>query len=250
MGATPETLYARDGALHFAYQVVGDRGPDLLLVLSPTFPIDVIWDEPTAAGHLHRLASFSRLILTDLLGVGSSDSTPPNKPSMQLWTDGLVAVLDAVGSELASVFAMAESSLSVMLLAASHPKRVRSLVLSSPYACFLRAHDQSFGLREPDLAQFLDAFGRNVGTGALVDLLAPSWASDAAKRRWWARSERLACGPGDFMRAFDLFARTDGRPVLEYSGVNVGDAPTRRPTRAQWPCAGHRAAGVRPLQRR
>jgi pimeloyl-ACP methyl ester carboxylesterase len=67
---------------------------------------------------------------------------------MQSWTDGLVAVLDAVGSERASVFAMAESSLSVMLLAASHPKRVRSLVLSSPYACFLRARDQSFGLRE------------------------------------------------------------------------------------------------------
>jgi class 3 adenylate cyclase len=215
MEGTPETLYARDGALHFAYQVVGDHGPDLLLVPSPNFPIDLIWDEPTAAGHLHRLASFSRLILTDLLGVGSSDSAPPdNKPSMQLWTDGLVAVLDAVGSERASVFAMAESSLSVMLLAASHPQRVRSVVLSSPYACFLRAPDQSFGLRESDLAQFLDAFGRHVGTGALADVLAPSWAGDAAKRRWWERSERLACGPGDFMDAFDLFAHTDVRPVL------------------------------------
>jgi class 3 adenylate cyclase len=207
-------MYARDGALHFAYQVVGDHGPDVLLVASPNFPIDLIWDEPTAAGHLHRLASFSRLILTDLLGVGSSDSAPPNNPSMQRWKDGLVAVLDAVESERASVFGMTESCLSVMLLAASHPQRVRSVVLASPYACFLRAPDQSFGLRESDLAQFLDAFGRNVGTGALVDVLAPSWTGDAAKRRWWARSERLACGPGDFMNAFDLFAHTDVRPVL------------------------------------
>jgi class 3 adenylate cyclase len=30
MGRTPDTLYARDGDAHLAYQVVGDRGPDLL----------------------------------------------------------------------------------------------------------------------------------------------------------------------------------------------------------------------------
>jgi class 3 adenylate cyclase len=214
MGGTPETLYARDGGVHFAYQVLGDHGPDLLLVPSPNFPIDLVWDDPTSAGHLHRLASFSRLILTDLLGVGSSDSTPANKPQIQIWTDGLVAVLDAVGSKQASVFAVTESGLAVMLLAASHPQRVRSLVLSSPYANFLRTPDQSFGLRESDLPQFLDAFGRNVGTGALVDVLAPSWSGDAAKRRWWGRNERLAAGPGDFVYTFDLFAHTDIRPVL------------------------------------
>ena len=70
------------------------------------FPIDLLWDEPTVAGHLHRLASFSRLILTDLLGSGSSDAVPiHDRPAMQSWTDGLVAVLDAVGSKCASVFA-------------------------------------------------------------------------------------------------------------------------------------------------
>src|SRR5882757_9621579 len=106
MGGTPETHYARDGDAHLAYQVVGD-GPDLLFVPTPTFPIDLLWDEPTVAAHLHRLASFSRLILTDLLGVGSSDGVPPNdRPAMQSWTDGLVAVLDAAGSECASIFSM------------------------------------------------------------------------------------------------------------------------------------------------
>ena len=138
--ATPETRYARDGDAHLAYQVVGDGGPDLLFVPTATFPIDLLWDEPTVAGHLHRLASFSRLILTDLLGVGSSDAVPINdRPAMQSWTDGLVAVLDAVGSECASIFAMGESALPVMLLTASHPHRVRSLVLCSPFARYTRA---------------------------------------------------------------------------------------------------------------
>ena len=214
MGGIPETHYARDGDAHIAYQVVGDHGPDLLLVPSPNLPIDLIWDDPTAAGHLHRLGSFSRLILTDLLGIGSSDSAPADAPSMQLWTDGLVAVLDAAGSERASVFSMTESGLSVMLLAATHPHRVHSLVLSSPYAYFLRAADHPFGMPEEALADYIDVFGRNVGTGAVLDLLAPSWSGDAAKRRWWARGERLAGGPGDFMHAFDVFAHTDVRPML------------------------------------
>jgi class 3 adenylate cyclase len=216
MAAAPETHYARDGDAHLAYQVVGDRGPDLLFVPTATFPIDVLWDEPTVAGHLRRLASFSRLILTDLRGIGSSDSVPTNdSPAIQAWTDGLVAVLDAVGSERASIFSMSGSALPVMLLAASHPQRVSSLVLWGPFARFVRAPDHAFGMPEPVLMRFLAEFKDSVGTGALVDALAPSWAVDAAKRRWWARSERLAGGPGYITRLFELFLRTDITPVLE-----------------------------------
>ncbi len=195
MAAVPQTVYARDGDAHLAYQIVGDRGPDLLFVPTGTFPIDLLWDEPTVAGHLRRLASFSRLIMTDLLGVGSSDAVPiHDRPAMQLWTDWLVAVLDAVGSECASIFAMAESALPVMLMAASHPQRVRSLVLWSPFARFVRAPDYPYGMPEPTFTRYVDAFGDTVGTGAVADNLAPSWAGDASKRRWWARGERLAGG--------------------------------------------------------
>jgi len=216
MAGTPETLYARDGDAHLAYQIVGDGGPDLLFVPPSPFPIDLLWDEPTVAGHLHRLASFSRLILTDLLGSGSSDAVPiHDRPAMQTWTDGLVAVLDAVGSKCASVFAWSESGLPVMLLTASHPHRVRSLVLCSPFARFLRASDQPFGMPESALVKYVDSFEHTVGTGAMVDLLAPSWAGDAEKRRWWARGERLAGGPGYFKALYDVFVRTDVRPALE-----------------------------------
>ena len=216
MAAAPETHYARDGDAHLAYQIVGDGGPDLLFVPTAAFPIDLLWDEPTVAGHLRRLASFSRLILTDLLGVGSSDAVPINDhPAMQSWTDGLVAVLNAVESECVSIFAMSESTLPVMLLTASHPHRVRSLVLWSPFARFLYAADQPFGMTEAGLEKYIDGFERFVGTGALVEVLAPSWAGDAAKRRWWARSERLAGGPGYFKAMLDLFLNTDVRPALE-----------------------------------
>jgi class 3 adenylate cyclase len=216
MAAVPQTVYARDGDTNLAYQVVADNGSDLLFVPTATFPIDLLWDEPTVARHLRRLSSFSRLIMTDLLGMGSSDAVPiHDRPAMQAWRDGLVAVLDAVGSGCASVFAMGESALPAMLLAASHPQRIRSLVLWSPYARYLRADDYPCGMPEPAFTRYVDAFGDAVGNGAVMDVLAPSWSGDAGKRRWWARGERLAGGPGYFKAIFDLYLRTDVRPALE-----------------------------------
>jgi class 3 adenylate cyclase len=190
MASVPETVYARDGDAHIAYQIVADN--------------------------LRRLASFSRLIMTDLLGVGSSDAVPiQERPAMQAWTDGLVAVLDAVGSECASVFGTAESALPIMLLAATHPQRVRSVVLWSPYPRFLRAPDYPAGMPEPTYTRYINSFGDTAGTGAVADHLAPSWAGDAGKRRWWGRGERLSGGPGYFKAILDLYLRSDVRPAVE-----------------------------------
>ena len=216
MVSAPETHYARDGDLHVAYQVASDAGPDLLFVPTATFPIDLLWDEPAAADALRRLASFSRLILCDLIGVGSSDAVPvADLPAMQSWTDGIAAVLDAAGCDQVCIFAGAESALPAMLYAASHPERVRQLVLWSPYAHFPRTPEQPWGMPEPALATYLQAFETTVGTGALVDLLAPSRADDLAFRQWWARSERLSAGRGYFRHILELFLRTDVRAIVE-----------------------------------
>ena len=214
MADIPETRYARDGDLRIAYQVIGD-GPDLLFLPLANFPIDLLWDEPAVAAPLVRLASFSRLILTDLLGAGSSDPVPPgDNPPMQYWTDGLLAVLDAVGSDSASLFSMSAGALPTMMLAASHPQRVHSLVLWAPFARFLRAPDHPFGAPESLRAKYIAAFDDIVGTGATMDRLAPSWADDPPKRRWWARSERLS-RPRYLTTMWDLWSRIDLRPVLE-----------------------------------
>ena len=222
MAGTPETRYARIGDVHVAYQALADRGADLLFVPTATFPIDLLWDEPTVAGGLTRLASFSHLLTCDLIGVGSSDSVPiSERPAMQLWADGLGAVLDAVDSEQASIFAMSESCLPAMLYAASHPERVHSLVLWSPFARYLRADDQPFGMPEDALVRYISGFEETVGTGVVVEVLAPSWAADAARRAWWARGERLSGGPGYFAQVLDLFLRTDFRSALDSVRVPV-----------------------------
>ena len=98
---------------------------------------------------LPQLASFRRLILADLLGTGSSATVAiDEQPAMQAWVDGLITMLDAAGSGSTSVFAMAESTLPAMLLAATHSDRVRSLILFSPFAYYIRTPDRPFAAPE------------------------------------------------------------------------------------------------------
>jgi class 3 adenylate cyclase len=216
MTTAPATRYVRDAGTDIAYQVLGTSDHDLLYVPTATHPIDLMWDDPVLARGLHRLSTSFRLIACDLRGVGSSDPMWFTAvPVMQAWADGLGAVLDATGSERASIVAMAESSLPVMLYAASHPERVRSLVLSASYARYERAPDYPDGMPESALAHYLEAFHEAVGAGGLVDYLAPSRRDDQRFRDWWARGERLSAGRGYFLRILDLFLRTDVRPALE-----------------------------------
>lgn len=216
MTRKPKTAYARSGDLHVAYQIIGDRGPDLLFIPTAAYPIDLLWDEPSVAAYLRRLASFSRLIVTDLLGVGSSDAMPTTDlPAMRSWTDGLIAVLDAAHSQSTSVFATAESALPVMLMAANHPTRIRSLILWSAFARFSRGCDYPYGMPESTLGKYVKSAAAAFGTGALADVLAPTWIDDGPRRQWWSRSERLAGGPGYFSRLYELYMRSDIRPELE-----------------------------------
>ena len=214
MPGPPSTEYARFGDTYVAYQVTGS-GPDLLYVPTATHPIDLLWDDPVAARGLRRLAADHRLVLCDLVGVGSSDPVLyADLPAMQTWGDGIGAVLDAVGSERATILATAESCPPVLVYAASHPDRVRSLVLWAPFARYARAEDHPWGMPEPVLQRYVESYVDISGTGRLVDLFAPSRAGDDWFRAWWARGERLSAGRGYFARIVGLFLRSDVRAVL------------------------------------
>jgi pimeloyl-ACP methyl ester carboxylesterase len=75
----PETRYARSGDYSIAYQVVGQGDLDLVYVPGLASHLEVFWEEPAYSRFLHRLASFSRLILMDRLGTGLSDRLPGNE---------------------------------------------------------------------------------------------------------------------------------------------------------------------------
>jgi pimeloyl-ACP methyl ester carboxylesterase len=124
----PETRYARLGEDRLAYQVLGQGPPDLVLTIGSLGSIDLAWEEPGAALFLRRLASFSRLILFDRLGVGNSDPRPldPLSP-WESYAEELVAILDEVGSERTAIMAHLDAGPMALFFAATRPERTRGV---------------------------------------------------------------------------------------------------------------------------
>jgi hypothetical protein len=64
----PVTRYAKSGDIHIAYQVVGDGPIDLVWAPGYISHVESAWDEPSHAGFIGRLATFSRVIRFDKRG--------------------------------------------------------------------------------------------------------------------------------------------------------------------------------------
>ena len=214
MSERPETRYAKapDGT-SIAYQVVGDGPLDLVYASGIWSNVELMWEEPAWARFLERLASFSRLILFDMRGVGLSDRGP-EPPSIELQRDDVEAVLDAAGSDAAVVFGSARAASMAMLFAATHPDRTKALVLYAPVAKTVSAPDFPHGKSPEDQAAFVERFVREVGTARNLALQAPSVADDKRFVAWWARFERLVASPSAYEELARIFTDVDVRRVL------------------------------------
>jgi pimeloyl-ACP methyl ester carboxylesterase len=210
----PDTRYARapDGT-SIAYQVVGDGPLDLVYASGIWSNVELMWDEPAWARFLERLASFSRLILFDMRGVGLSDRGP-EPPSIELQRDDVEAVLDAAGSDAAVVFGSARAASMAMLFAATHPDRTKALVLYAPVARTVSAPDFPHGKSPEEQMSFVERFVREVGTAQNLALQAPSVADDERFVAWWARFERLVASPSAYEELARIFTDVDVRRVL------------------------------------
>ena len=69
------TARRRDGR-RLAYQVVGEGDLDLVFLFGWPTHLGLMWEDPSFAGFLGKLSSFSRLLLFDRLGDGLSDRGP------------------------------------------------------------------------------------------------------------------------------------------------------------------------------
>jgi len=212
--AIPETRYAKapDGT-SIAYQVVGDGPVDLVYASGIWSNVELMWEDPSWAHFLERLAKFSRLILFDMRGVGLSDRGP-EPPVLELQRDDVGAVMDAVGSADAIVFGGARAATMAMLFAATHPDRTKALVLYAPVAKTVSTPDFPFGKSPEEQRVFFERFVREVGTGQNLELQAPSVASDDRFVKWWARFERLVASPSAYEELGQIFTDVDVRDIL------------------------------------
>src|SRR5919204_6355285 len=98
----PQTRYAQCGELSIACQVLGDGPHDIVIVPGWLSHIELFWNDPGYHQFMNGLAGFARVITYDKRGTGLSDPIAA-APSLDERMDDVRAVLDAVGSERATV---------------------------------------------------------------------------------------------------------------------------------------------------
>ena len=211
----PETMYARSGDVNIAYQVIGDAPLDLVFVMGWVSHMEYFWREPSFARFLHRLASFSRLILFDKRGTGLSDRVPINQlPTLEQRMDDVRAVMDAVGSERAALCGVSEGGPMCSLFAATYPEKTLALVMIGTYAKRIRDAEYPWGPTAEQREQFFEVMRKQWGGPVGIDERAPSVADDPEFRDWWATYLRMGASPGAAVALTQMNAEIDVRNVL------------------------------------
>lgn len=124
MADVPTTQYAKttDG-VHIAYQAFGSGPPDLVVVPGFISHVEMWWEFPAFAMVFRRLASLARVILFDKRGTGMSDPTA-ELPDIDRRMLDVLGVLDAVGSDRASILGISEGGASSQRRADRRPHAV------------------------------------------------------------------------------------------------------------------------------
>jgi pimeloyl-ACP methyl ester carboxylesterase/class 3 adenylate cyclase len=214
--STPSTQYAKSGDASIAYQVVGDGPLDLVLVLGFSTHVELQWESPVFERFFERLASFSRLILFDKRGTGLSDPVT-EVPTLEQRADDVRAVMDAAGSERATLFGISEGGPMSVLFAATHPERVSALVLYGAMGRTTEAPDYPWAspaeaLRE-SAAEFIAPYWGQQPEG-MVELFSPSLAGDPQAVEFTGRMERSSASPAMVQQIFEMFLDIDVRAIL------------------------------------
>jgi class 3 adenylate cyclase len=212
--AAPSTRYARSGDVHLAYQVVGDGPRDVVLSLDWASHLEVLWEQPFVQEFLAWLARFSRVLWFDMRGVGLSDRVLEAPAAPEDWMEDVAAVMDAAGSERASLIAHGHAVQMALMAAATHPDRIESLVLINGFARFARADDYPAGIPPVAANATLDQLGDTWGRGTMAATLGPSVASSPGMTEWYARLERFSASPGTALARMRAILELDVRQVL------------------------------------
>jgi pimeloyl-ACP methyl ester carboxylesterase len=203
--------YARNGDVHIAYQVVGSGPIDLVYSPGIWSNLEIMWEWPEWARYLRQLASFSRLVLFDMRGVGLSDRGN-EPPVLELQMGDVGAVMDAVGLESAAIYGGARGAAMSLLFAATYPRRTKALILYAPAARTVRAKDWPYGRTVAQQRRFFERFSAEMGTAKNLDLQGPE--HEPGFEAWWARFERLGASPGAWRELAQIFNDLDIRRVL------------------------------------
>jgi class 3 adenylate cyclase len=209
---TPDGVY-------IAYQTFGARPLDLVWQFDFFSGLDVMWELPRWETFFRALAGFSRVILHDRRGTGLSSRNVP-APNLETRVADLLTVLDTVHSERAVLAGAFQGGAPNMLLAATHPERVHSLVWDHPQARAMRTEDYPWGAG-PEFVEAEQRSFEHWGTSGY----AKAWVANAAAdghdvsadeygARHIAKLSRHTATPDVARELSQIWYETDVRGVL------------------------------------
>lgn len=192
-----------------AHQVVGDGPVDLVYLQGYCSHVDLNWESPHLARFLRGLSSQARLIVTDRRGWGCSDRfSPSDVPPLETLTDDLLAVMDAVGSERAVVFATWECGLVASLFAATYPERAWGLILCDAFPTYAATEETPWLPTATDWEKACDEVRADWGSTRYQPL------PEQREEDWLARYARSSVAPGALIAETRRFLDTDVRGVF------------------------------------
>ncbi len=215
MSDSPRTRYAKSGGVNIAYQVVGEGPRDLVYVPAWLSNVEMMWEDPKLTRFLHRLASFTRLIVFDKRGTGLSDRVP-ELPTLEQRMDDVRAVMDAVGSARAALFGHSEGALMCILFAATYPERTVALTTYGAFAKRLRSDDYPWAPTLQERLRGAEELERTWGNPKIADLAyyAPSIGDDAYFQEWLDTYFRRSASPKAAADLLRMNTYMDVRDVL------------------------------------
>ena len=220
LSVTPETRYATttDG-VRIAFQVFGEGGHTLVLCLGMISCVDYQWEVPEVRDALERMARFARVVVFDRRGAGSSDRfSGGDVPPLELGVEDVGAVLAETGDREVCLWGHYDGALVAALYAATHPERVRALVLHCPEPYARQSPDWPWGWNEEEWAANVGAIAAGWGTvehtRATLQWVAPSLTPTTARLERMARYFRLAGSPPAMAALQRVLRDTDIRAVL------------------------------------
>ena len=201
--------YARSGDVHIAYRIFGDGPRDIVLIPGTLSHVELLWEVPSNEHLLKRLTAFARVIVFDKRGQGLSDRVA--EQTLEERIGDVRAVMDAAGSERATIYGWSEGGPMCLMFAATYPERTSALVL---YGTFASMRNEPWGVTRKGLDQFLGQLDNHWGEGVLLLLNAPSRRNDQAFLQWFARIERAASSPGSVLTLMRANYEIDVRHLL------------------------------------
>src|SRR5256885_7968721 len=201
--------YARSGDVSIAYRIFGQGPRDIVLIPGTLSHVELLWEVPSHEHLLKRLTAFTRVIVFDKRGQGLSDRVA--EQTIEERIGDVRAVMDAAGSDRATIYGWSEGGAMSLLFAATYPERTSALVLCGAYAS---SKAEPWGVTREQFEGYLGVLETHWGEGILVLFNAPSRVNDQAFVQWFAHLERATASPGAILALSRANYEIDVRHLL------------------------------------